>query len=241
MKKILITGCNGELGVALCNKFLKDGYYVIGTDKQKNKLTKLNLYIQLDFKSALIESNYEKLLKQKFNEKKIKNIDVLINNAALQIVKSVDETSVSDFQKTLSVNLITPFLLTKIFKKRLEASKGFIVNIGSIHNKLTLPNFISYAASKSAFSSISRSLAIEYGSSVKVIEVNPAAMDTKMLKKGLSKNEYKAIRKLNPCSEIIKTNDFANFISILINSTNFQSINGSSINIDGGISYLLKN
>ena len=240
MKKILITGCNGELGKSLCNKFLEEGWFVIGTDKQKNKLTKINSYIQIDFKDALLKKNYEKFIKQKINQTNLKNIDVLINNAAIQIIKSIDDTTINDFQKALSVNLITPFLLSKILKKRLEASKGFIVNIGSIHNKLTLPNFISYAASKTALSSLSRSFAIEYGSSIKVIEVNPAAIDTKMLEKGLSKNEYKTISKLNPCSEIIQTNDFANFISSLINSSNFQSMNGSSINIDGGISFCLK-
>ena len=80
------------------------------------------------------------------------------------------------------------------------------MNVASIHATLTKPEFIIYAASKSALVSLTRSLALELAPDVRVNAVAPGATDTKMLQDGLGKktNEMKILKKFHPIKRIGK-------------------------------------
>ena len=108
---------------------------------------------------------------------------MLINNAAEQILKSVAEIQWLDWENSLAVNTVAPFFLVQGLIKELIEARGHVINISSIHAKLTKTKFTCYGASKAALEAVTRSLALELSPlGISVNAVAPAAISTKMLK-----------------------------------------------------------
>jgi NAD(P)-dependent dehydrogenase (short-subunit alcohol dehydrogenase family) len=242
-KKILfLTGAAGDIGQGIAKYFNAHDWDVIGLDKNMPRNKKNFLHFEkVDLLTFVSDSSYQKDVLAHFNSlcKKLSTIDCLINNAAIQVAKPSFKLTGEDFETSFRVNSIAPFLLCSYFYKQLLANKGNIINISSIHSKLTLQDFSAYAASKSALDSITRSLAIEYGGKVKVNAIAPGAIATKMLKAGLNKNvSLKKMIGLNPSSSIGSVDDVASLAyAICINKSPFFS--GSVIDLNGGIGNLL--
>lgn len=130
---------------------------------------------------------------------------VLINNAAVQILNIVSKLNGSDWDKTLTVNAVAPFFLVQGFLEQLIKTYGHVINISSIHSRLTKENFSCYASSKAALEALTRSLALELsrkGVSVNVIA--PAAIATQMLKDGFAESpgKLKELESFHPAGMI---------------------------------------
>ena len=157
---VLITGSSGGIGSALVKVYSDSGFFVIGLDKIQNYNTDLNYrYINIDLLNFAKDEDYRTV-----KVEEIVNIFpttigdfVLINNAAEQIIKPLSEVSWNDWEMSLAVNTMTPFFFTQSFKKYLSASNGHVINITSIHAKLTKPYFTCYATSKAALEAVTRS------------------------------------------------------------------------------------
>ena len=148
-KKVLITGVLGGIGSGLAVAFREEGFHVYGVDILADNQNNCDQFFQFDLNQFVSSEAYRNEWIQ-FFQKNISELDVLINNAAVQILGSLGDVQLSEWQETLNVNLTGPMLLSQVFLKPLEKSKGCIINIGSIHQQLTKPNFVSYATSKSA-------------------------------------------------------------------------------------------
>lgn len=233
---VIITGVNGSLGSALTNIYLNNAYNVIGIDKQKSTKHKID-YLQFDF-SKITDSDYrsnkKKLLINLINKRKIK---LLINNAAYQKLSSFENIKFSDIDDSLNINFKTPFFLIQILLNFLIDSSGKVINIGTIHNKLTLPKFFCYSSSKLAMSSITKSLALEYGDKVDFIEISPGAIETPMLIDGIKNpQQLNKKRKKIPSKRFLVPSELA---SIIFNISLGCNLNGARLEIDGGVgSYL---
>ena len=161
----------------------------------------------------------------------------LINNAAIQIPEALDSISIQNFQKSMQVNVVVPLLLTSLFKHSLIDSKGSIVNIGSIHSRLSKSGFISYATSKTALAGLTRSLAIELAPyQVMVNCVEPAAIDTDMLRTGFNGDNEKLaeLNAMHPVHRIGQPEEIAELVAFLIDSK-ATFMTGATIPIDGAI------
>src|SRR5262249_645048 len=93
-------------------------------------------------------------------------VDILVNNAATFVLKGVD-ASVDECQRSLTVNVIGPALVTKyaveaIKKRSLAGTGGAIVNLGSISSFIAQPNFLTYSATKAAMIQMSRNMAMDF-------------------------------------------------------------------------------
>jgi len=223
MKRVLITGHSGGLGQALVNAFRFDGYHTIGIDIKKSKTDVDEEHI-IDMNTLIMPN--------------INNIDVIINNAAIQIKKNFNEIDVFDWTQTININVIYPSLLAQYFKKSLIRNKGHIINIGSIHSQQTKKDFHLYATSKGALETLTKSLSLELAPNVKVNMISPAAIDTEMLRAGLSDDSYKELEKYHPCESIGEPRRIAKFILNLVNNDD-TFLTGSIINYNGGISIRL--
>jgi len=242
-KCIIITGCSGDIGKSLVNKFLDDDYTVIALDKEdtlniKNK--KLSFF-QINLFDYVNDSN----MQDEFNSKILDKVSgkfshlVLINNAATQIVANINDITLEDIKKSIYINSISPFYLSRFVAKTFKGALK-IINIGSIHSNQTKKGFCMYAGSKSLLESFSRSLSIELtNTNLSVLHVNPGAIDTQMLKKGFKdKNKLTQLRELIPAKYIPSTYEFAEFISTLCKlETNY--LTGTIIDYSGGIKHLL--
>jgi NAD(P)-dependent dehydrogenase (short-subunit alcohol dehydrogenase family) len=235
MKTALITGSAGGIGKAICRTFLREGYRVIGIDLLPVKNPAYD-FIQYDIgrlcgKDAVNDAFYQKvecLIGQR--------LDVLVNNAAIQIVKPAEKLTIGDWQTTLNTNLLAPFLLVKRFLPLLRRAKGSVVNMASIHAQLTKANFAAYSTSKGALVSLTRALALDLAPDVRVNAVLPAATDTPMLREGFEGNKkgLKVLGDYHPLKRIARPGEVAEVVLFLAGEkTGF--ITGTAFEINGGI------
>jgi glucose 1-dehydrogenase len=112
---------------------------------------------------------------------KLGGLDVLINNAGIQISRPSHELSAADFDKVIGVNLRGAFLCAReAIKHFLDAGKpGVIINISSVHQVIPKPNYLGYSVSKGGMQNMTRTLALEYaGQGVRVNAIGPGATIT---------------------------------------------------------------
>ncbi|RRB04229.1 SDR family NAD(P)-dependent oxidoreductase [Larkinella rosea] len=240
MKKVLITGVLGGIGSALALAFREAGYYVYGLDIQESDHHQADQLIQFDLHEFSTNNEYRNEWKHTFNVL-IPELHVLINNAAVQMLGSLDELKLDDWNHTMSVNLTGPLLLSQHFLETLEDVNGSIVNIGSIHQQLTKRRFISYATSKSALIGLTKALAVDLEGRVRVNAISPAAIETDMLLAGFDGNQgaLDELRRIHPVQRIGYPNDVAK-LALFLASESSGFIHGANLSLDGGISSVLK-
>lgn len=90
-------------------------------------------------------------------------LDVLVNSAGMMQEAKVEDMSVDDWQRTLTVNLTAPFLMIRAALPHLRQTRGPIVNVGSIEGLETNPNLAAYSASKAGLHGLTRSVAVDHG------------------------------------------------------------------------------
>jgi len=186
-KVAVITGSSGGIGRALVKTYLSDGYFVLGLDMTPSKSSVSEFYAEIDANLLMFSKDaaYRDSVIGKIKERLPHKVNsfVLINNAAEQILKSLAEIEWQDWEASLAVNTVAPFFFVQGLTKELIASSGHVINISSIHAKLTKKTFTCYCASKSALEAVTRSLALELSSlGVSVNAIAPAAISTEMLK-----------------------------------------------------------
>ena len=108
-------------------------------------------------------------------------IDVLVNNAGIQISRPSNELSSDDFDKVLAVNLRGAFMCAReAIRHWLDDDKpGSIVNVSSVHQLIPKPDYLGYSVSKGGMQNLTRTLALEYaGRGIRVNGVGPGATIT---------------------------------------------------------------
>ncbi|WP_128548353.1 SDR family NAD(P)-dependent oxidoreductase [Larkinella soli] len=240
MKKALVTGVLGGIGSALAQAFRENGYYVYGLDIRDCDDHQADRLIQFDLHRFSTDDTYRTEWKQNFNAL-IPELHVLVNNAAVQMLGSLDELNLDDWNHTMAVNLTGPLLLSQHFLDQLEDVNGCIVNIGSIHQQLTKRRFISYATSKSALIGLTKALAVDLEGRVRVNAISPAAIETDMLLAGFDGNQsaLDELRKIHPVQRIGYPKDVAK-LALFLASEGSGFIHGANLSLDGGISSVLK-
>ena len=141
-----------------------------------------------------------------------------------------------DWHDTLDVNLLAPFLLTQALLNNLERGNGSVVNISSVHARATKPGFVCYATSKAALAGLTRALAVDLGSRVRVNSINPAAVITPMLLEGFKgrDDQYAELAKMHPLGRIAEPSEIAQ-MAVFLASNKASFISGTAFNVDGGI------
>lgn len=106
-------------------------------------------------------------------------LDVLVNNAGVMQEALVEDMSLADWERTITVNLTAPFLLIKAALPHLRAAKGSIVNVGSIEGLGSNPKHAAYCASKAGLHGLTRAIAVDHsGEGVRCNAVAPGWIDT---------------------------------------------------------------
>ncbi len=237
---MLITGVLGGIGSQLAKTFSEKGYEVIGLDIKEEPSAFCDKFFKFDLNRYCSDPGYKTEKDALFNAE-VPELFVLINNAAVQILSNLDEVKLQDWNHTLNVNLTGPLMLSQLFLSRLEQSKGCIINIASIHHQLTKKRFLAYATSKSALVGLTKALSVDLQGRVRVNAISPAAIDTQMLRDGFNNNEDKVrmLNELHPSQRIGKPQEVSQ-LALLLAENELGFINGANLNIDGGISNVLK-
>ncbi|MCL2331009.1 MAG: SDR family oxidoreductase, partial [Proteobacteria bacterium] len=166
--------------------------------------------------------------------KKFGRIDILVNNAGIVTDKEFDNRNLADFRRTLDVNLIGTWLVSKyIGEIMMENKYGKIVNISSTNGiNSYFPTSIDYDASKAGVISLTKNLAVQFAPFVNVNAVAPGWVNTDMNKD--LPTDYMAEEMQKVClKRIAEPSEVAKVIKFLV-SDDASYVNGSVIIADGG-------
>lgn len=234
----LITGAAGGIGKAIVEAFSEAGYRVLATDSIGiNDLPESVSYLSIDLERFVNEVDYsDAVISEVMQFIGEQGLDVLINNAAIQILGGVDSLQRDEWKRSLDVNLTAPFLLSQALLMPLEKVAGSVVNVSSIHARLTKKNFVAYATTKSALSGLTRSMAVDLGHRIRVNAIEPAAIATPMLVAGLSEDpeKLKKLATYHPQQRIGTPEEVAALAMAIVNGS-LQFMHGACVPIDGGI------
>ena len=189
MSLALVTGAARGIGLATAQAFVARGWTVVGIDREACAVPGVFAELwTLDVSDEDAVARTVASLAQSHGR-----LDALVNNAAICPSASLLETTGAQFDQVMAVNVKGAFLLTKHAHPLLAAAKGAIVNVASVHAVATSANIAAYAASKGALLAMTRALAIELAPvGIRVNAVLPGAVDTDMLRAGLSRGHLAA-------------------------------------------------
>lgn len=235
----MITGAAGGIGRALVRVFHDAGYHIIATDLAENPPDlPCAHYLPADLAHFAQDEAYAAeilaAIRPMLNGNGLK---VLIHNAATQILGGAESLTRADWQQTLDVNLLAPFLLTQGLLPELQVAHGSVIHVGSIHARLTKKNFVAYATSKAALAGMTRALAVDLGPRVRINAIEPAAIETDMLKAGFAKKPelYAQLEHCHPQQRIGQPEEVAR-LALAMADGGMAFLHGACVGLDGGIS-----
>jgi len=167
-------------------------------------------------------------------------VDVLVNNAGIEVDTEFLQVTAEEFDRVISVNLRAPMLLSQALAPLFPASGGAIVNISSIHASHAFPNSIPYACSKAGLVALTRNLALELAPrKIRVNAVCPGYIDTPMWDEWLRLAADSAAlaaqtEALHPLGRRGAPDDVASAVMFLA-SRDAAWITGTHMVVDGGL------
>lgn len=239
---VIITGAGGGIGRATVRVFASNGWRVIGVDRREidESFPGSVIFIRADISH---EENIRAIYEQARAFSPV--LDAVVNNAAVQIVKPLLETSAEEWDLVMASNLRSVFLGAKMAHPLLKAAGGgAIVNVSSVHAVATSANIAAYAASKGGLLALTRAMAIEFAlDEIRVNAILPGAVDTPMLRAGLDRGhagdgtvidrlENLARKTVN--GRVGKPEEIARAIYFLADGGQSSFMTGQAIIIDGG-------
>ncbi|MBY0302447.1 SDR family NAD(P)-dependent oxidoreductase [Sphingomonas ginsenosidimutans] len=219
----LVTGAAGGIGGAVVRGLRADGLTVVAADHVAIADDPDSLAADLADPAApaqLVAATVARFGR----------LDVLVNVAGVMIFKPIAAHDAADWQRVLAVNLVAPALLTAAAWPVLRAGAS-IIHIASVHARRTSPDVASYAASKAALVSLTRTTAIEGRErGIRCNAVLPGAIDTAMLRD--SPNIRSGKEKIDP-ADIGQPDDIAAVVRFLASDA-ARFVTGEDIVADGG-------
>lgn len=236
----VVTGIAGGIGRACAIAFAEAGWDVAGIDKVSRPTgVPGRWYAQIDLG---VRATAERL-RGFFAE--LGQIDALVNNAALQIPKAIEEITDADWAAVLATNAAAPFVAIREAIPYLRASKGAVVNVSSVHALATSNSVAAYGASKGALSALTRAAALELGAAgVRVNAVLPGAIDTPMLRGDVGSrlghgpdaiDPVASIAARTPLGRIGQPEEVARAVLFLADGEQSGFITGHGLVVDGGV------
>ena len=182
----IVTGGAKGIGATIVEKLAQNGYTVIlNYNKSVNEAEAIKNEFNNVYTFKADVSNYEEVKALvDFTINKFGKIDLLVNNAGIDLVKTINDTSIEDFDNILKTNLYSAFYTSKeVSKYMINAKKGKIINISSIWGIIGASCEMAYSVSKAGIDAMTKSLAKELGpSNIQVNSIAPGIIDTDMNK-----------------------------------------------------------
>lgn len=214
MKIAIVTGCTKGIGKAITEKLITLGYFVYGifssdvesAEMLKTKYNNLFEYYRVDVgnKKEILEF-FENL------QSKVNSLDVLVNNAGIDLFGKIEDYSIENWEKMINVNLTSVFIFSKQAIQLLrKGTDPVIVNISSRIGELSViePEFIPYGVTKAGVTAFTVGLSKEL-SGIRVNAVIPAPTKTALFDEVFTKEEEEDLVKKGMLASPEETADLA--------------------------------
>jgi len=232
----IVTGAGSGIGLEVARKLNDQGAKVFGFDLRAGDLQEVATFIECDI------SNPESV-KKAFAEfaTQSKTLDILINNAGIGAIGTVEQATEDDWHRVFNVNVFGTGRMSAAAMPYLKISPhAAIVNTCSLVATAGVPNRAVYGASKGAIYSLTLAMAVDgLADGIRVNCVNPGTADTPWIKNLLSKaadpdKEYAALNARQPIGRLVSPVEVASAIVYLANPTQ-ASTTGTALAVDGGV------
>ncbi len=251
-KIALVTGGRGGIGRAIVARFLREGAIVYTADltsqgslaehdNDGSRFVAMNVADEAAVKAAMaqIEADEGKL-------------DILVNAAGIEIEKTIEDTTLEEWNQSFAVNCTGTFLTSKYALPLMRAAaktgaSASIINFGSYDGFIADPGLAAYCATKGAVHALTRAMACDHGpEGIRVNAICPGYIDTPMLQSfftgdasgggGKSIDELQqAVRDVHPMRTYGTPEDIANLVNWLA-SGEARYASGQLWVLDGGLS-----
>ena len=250
-KNVLVTGGTSGIGQAMAVRFAEHGANVAinyltqpeeAHDTEEQVHACIRRVRQEGVRDVLVQgdvSNEDDVVRMVGDAiDGLGGIDVLINNAGIQISRPSEELSSRDFDRVLAVNLRGSFMCAReALRHFIEHDKpGSIVNVSSVHQLIPKPGYLGYSTSKGGMQNLTRTLALEYaGRGIRVNGVGPGATITPINRAWIEDPKKKAqVEEHIPMRRAGTADEMAGVTAFLA-SDDAAYITGQTLFVDGGL------
>jgi 3-oxoacyl-[acyl-carrier protein] reductase len=239
-KVILVTGASRGIGATIARKLANAGAKVIinyagGKEAAEQVVSAITqsggnaIALQADVSKA---GEVKKLFDAAIAH--YGKIDVLVNNAGIMITKLIRDTTDEDFTRQFDINVRGTFNTMREAATRL-ADKGSIINFSTSVNRIMLPAYGTYVATKAAVEQLTRVFSKEVGNrGINVNSVSPGPTNTELFTKGKSEEVINRLASLSAFNRIGEPEDIAHIVLFLA-SDEAKWINAQNIGVNGGM------
>ena len=251
-KVAVVTGGCGGIGRAICERLVKEGATVYAADLSQQGSFDNNSASGASYMSLDVTS--EESVKAMMDGIRARDgkLDILINAAGIEIEKTIEDTSLEEWNRSFAVNVTGTFLTGKhaLPLLRLAADDGgspSIINFGSYDGFIADPGLAAYCASKGAVHALTKAMACDHGpEGIRVNAICPGYIDTPMLQSffngdgsgaagGDIESLQQAVRDVHPLRTYGTPEDVANLVNWLA-SEEARYASGQLWVLDGGLS-----
>lgn len=239
-KVVLVTGSSRGIGATIALKMAAAGAKVIvnyagGKDAADNVVNQIKheggdaIALQADVsKSAEVKQLFDDAIAH------YGRIDVLVNNAGIMITKLLKDTTDEDFTRQFDINVRGTFNTLREAAEKL-AENGTVINFSTSVNRVMLPGYSTYVATKSAVEQLTRVFTKEIGSrGINVNSISPGPTNTELFTTGKPQEVIDRLASLSPFNRIGEPNDIAE-VAVFLASDAAKWINAQNIGVNGGM------
>jgi 3-oxoacyl-[acyl-carrier protein] reductase len=221
LRTVLLTGGARGIGAAIAARLRADGHAVLAPSRQE-----LDLAAPESIESFLGRHGAAP-------------VDVLVNNAGINVLRSIPEIDAAMWQSMLQVNLTSALRLTQAFAPGMAARGwGRILNVASIFAVVTRERRAAYSMTKAALAALTRTAAVEFGpGGVLVNALAPGYVDTELTRRNNPPEAIAAIEASIPLRRMARAEELAETAAFLVSAAN-SYLTGQTVVVDGGFTCL---
>lgn len=241
-KVALVTGSTGGLGTVFAKGLAENGCKVIlngrSPEKVNTQLKEFKSYGYSAFATVFDVTKSDEINKaiQKI-EKEIGSIDILINNAGINLRAPLEDFKDDDWEKVIGINLTGAYKVSKaVVGGMIKKKAGKIINIGSMQSELGRATIAPYAASKGGLKMLTKGLATDWAKyNIQINGIGPGYFKTEMTKPLWENSEFDSwLCKRTPSNRWGIAEELLGALLFLASDAS-SYVNGQMIYVDGGL------